>query len=329
MVSTVSSAVPGDWPTRFTAEALARVDAYIAAHPAYKRQGVEQPAQGATNRVIFARRGDELVVFKVFCKLERKERERFALHHWRETGLVPELIHDADPWMMVISFLSGISLPAAREAYGERAWGRLCFETGKATAMLAQVPLNAGQRTAFESQFYDGLGTLEAYLGRILELSHSIHNRDPDFRGDFWEGSLERIEGQLDLILAQPRALYHQDPGNLHVEPDRFVGFFDLEMCRVGGAAMQLASSLGMLEGRQKGWTQFRSGWEEAFGASLGLADRMAALAASHLLHWREISRYLSYDGTPGSGYAWASPADPARYRASLESVERLLTVDG
>jgi len=156
--------MPDDWPRRFTREALAKVDAYIAAHPGYTRQGVEQPKQGATNRVIYARRDHELVVFKVFCEVERKERECFALRHWQETGLVPELIWDADPRMIVTSHLPGVSLPAAREAYGEMAW--------------------------------------------------------------------------------------------------------------------------------------------------------------------REISRYLSYDGTPGSGYAWASPADPAAYRKSMEAAEDLLGID-
>jgi hypothetical protein len=321
--------MPDDWPSRYAAESLAKVDVYIAAHPEYTRRGVKQPAQGATNRVIYARRDGVLVVFKVFCEVERKERECFALRHWRETGLVPKLIWDADPRMVVTSYLPGVSLPAAREAYGETAWGEACLAAGRAAALLLRVPLGTAERAAFESRFYDGLGALEAYLGRMLELGHSIHRRDPGFRGRFWRESLDLIEGQLGSILAQPRALYHQDPGNLHVEQGRFAGFFDLEMCRVGGAAMQLASSLGMLEGRQEGWTRFCAGWEVATGTPLSSGDRMAALAASHLLHWREISRYLSYDGTPGSGYAWASPADPAACRRSLEKTEGMLGIDG
>lgn len=316
-----------DWPTRFTGEALAKVDAYIAAHPGYTRQGVEQPAQGATNRVVFARREGEPVVFKVFCEVERKERECFALRHWQETGLVPELICDADPRMIVTSYLPGVSLPAAREAYGEAVWRQACRSVGQSVGSLVRVPLGSAERADFESRFYDGLGTLGAYLGRIHDLAHSIHRRDSNFNGRFWRESLDLIEDQLSSILAQPRGLYHQDAGNLHVARGRFVGFFDLEMCRVGGAAMQLASSLGMLQGRREGWVRFRTGWEEASGALLGCGDRMAALAASHLLHWREISRYLSYDGTPGSGYAWASPADPVAYRRSMEAVEKLLAV--
>jgi len=105
------------------------------------------------------------------------------------------------------------------------------------------------------------------------------------------------------------------------------MGFFDLEMCRVGCAAMQLGSSLGLLEGDESQWEPFREGWQEATGAHLGDEARRAATAVRHLLGWREISRYLSYDGTPDTGFAWASPADPERYRASFEATARMVGV--
>lgn len=38
-------------------KALEKVDAYIEEHPQYSRIDVEQPGQGSTNRVIFAREG--------------------------------------------------------------------------------------------------------------------------------------------------------------------------------------------------------------------------------------------------------------------------------
>ena len=71
----------------------------------------------------------------------------------------------------------------------------------------------------------------------------------------------------------------------------------------------------------------FCQGWESATGVPLGSEDRKAVAAASHLLHWREISRYLSYDGTPGSGYDWASPADPVAYRVALQAMEKMLDI--
>ena len=78
--------MPDDWATRFTREALTKVDAFIAERPGYTKDGVAQPRQGATNRVVFARRGDDLVVLKVFCNTERRDRECFAFRHWQGRG---------------------------------------------------------------------------------------------------------------------------------------------------------------------------------------------------------------------------------------------------
>src|SRR3569623_1958780 len=99
--------------------ALARVDAFIASHPDYSRDGIDPPGQGATIRVFYARRYDERVVFKVFCDAERKERECFALKHWQSTGLVPRLLWDDDPCMIVMSFVPGDWLHRRRETQRE------------------------------------------------------------------------------------------------------------------------------------------------------------------------------------------------------------------
>ena len=316
-----------DWQQQFTAEALAKVDAFIAENPDYTREGVEQPGQGATNRVLFLRRRGELVVFKFFCHAERKERESFAFRHWGKTGLLPALIWDAGPRVIVMSHLPGTNLPASREIDGEEAWREACREVGKAIGSLTRVPLSDTDRADFEPRFYEGLGPLEAYLGRVIELGRSIHALDPDFSGKFWGENLDFIESQLGTIYAQPRILYQQDIGNLNVQQGRFIGFYDLEMCRVGCAAMQLASALGMLHGSAEGYELLREGWEAATGASLSIEERGAAAACQHLLCWREISRYLSYDGTPGTGHAWADPADPVRYRSSIEGAACMLGI--
>ena len=314
-----------DWAARFTAEALARVDRFIADHAGLTRQDVDQPAQGATNRVFLARQDDGLVVFKVFCETERKERECFALRHWRVTGLVPSLLWDADPKMIVMSYVPGVYLADARNSEGEQAWAEASRESGKAVGLLTKVPLGSEDRTWFESHFYAQLPTLESYLARILELGRAIQARDPDFRDGFWRKSLGFIETEMPCILAQPRVLYHQDVANLHVQQGRFEGFFDLEMCRVGCAAMQLGAALGMVEAGHAAWAFFREGWEAGTGMPLTPRDAAAAGAARQLLGWREISRYISYDGTPGTGFEWADPPDPARYRSSFEAADGLL----
>jgi hypothetical protein len=69
---------------------------------------------------------------------------------------------------------------------------------------------------------------------------------------------------------------------------------------------MPLAAALGMLAGERAAWKPFCEDWERATGQSLTRSDLNAAAAAHQLLEWREICRYLSYDGTPGTGYEWA-----------------------
>lgn len=312
-----------------TEDAFEQVDGFIARNPDYTRQGVEQIGeQRSTNRIVFARRGAVPVVFKVFCEEERKERECFGLRHWHGTGLVPDLLCDAGPRTIVISHVPGMYLHQAREAEGEAAWREACRAVGSAVAALTRVPLSLADRTGYESRFYAQQPTLEAYLGCILELARGIHRRDPDFRDAFWQANIDFIAARMDRILSEPRVLYHQDVSNLHVEAGRFVGFFDFEMCRVGCAAMQLGSAFGQLVREGDGsWDLFRDGWVETTGSPLGVEDLEAAAAVRHLLGWREISRYLSYDGTPGSGFAWAAPADPAEYRESMASAERMLGI--
>lgn len=336
VIGTYPMRMPDDWPARVTAEATTKVEAFLRANPKFARDGVEQAVHGGTNRVIFARRGGEVVVFKVFCETERKERECFGLRHWQQTGMVPELIRDVEARMIVMSYIPGLTLSAVREAHGEEAWRQACRETGRALGALTQVPLAAADRAAFESRFYTATSTspeaatasLEAYLQRICRLGRGVQARDPDFTGEFWLRSLDLVEAEIPAILAQPRILYHQDVGNLHVHAGGggFAGFFDLEMCRVGCAAMQLGSALPLLRGDAAAWALFRLGWGEAAGP-LGPEECRSALAAWHLLCWREISRYLSYDGTPGTGFSWATPADPSWYRQHMEAMEHMLGI--
>lgn len=309
----------------FSEKALAAVDRFIADHAGFTRRGLDQPAQGNTNRVVFARRDDALVVFKVFCETERKERECFAMRHWRGTGLVPELLWDSDPVMILMSHVPGVWLKEFRSSEGERAWADASRETGRSIGLLTRVPLGSADRTWFESHFYTELPTLESYLGRILQLGRAIHASDPDFQDGFWGRSLDFVEATMPAIFAQPRVLYHQDVTNLHVQQGRFTGFFDLEMCRVGCAAMQLGAALGMVEAGHADWSSFRNGWELGTGNPLTPHDAVAAGAVKQLLGWREISRYLSYDGTPGTGFDWAEPVDPVLYRRSFEVVDDLL----
>jgi hypothetical protein len=222
-----------------------------------------------------------------------------------------------------MSHIPGMYLSQSAEREGHAVWRSACREAGRAIGLLTRTPLAPAQRAHCEAAFYRDCPTLEAYARRIVTLGRSIQARDPGFRDGFWKGNLDFIEAHLGALFAQPRVLYDQDVANFHVQGGRFMGFFDLEMCRAGCAAMQLGATSFLADDSDECWSLLVEGWEAGTGARLNHADLQAAAAARHLLCWREISRYLSYDGTPGTGYEWAEPADPARYRRHIEIARR------
>ncbi|MDP6041780.1 MAG: hypothetical protein QGG64_24750 [Candidatus Latescibacteria bacterium] len=311
-----------NWREPFEAESLAKVDAFIATHPEYTREGVDQPRQGNTNYILFSHRNNELVVFKVFVEDERKARECFAIRHWQDTGIVPRLICDVNDEMIVMSHVSGRGWRSYDLSEEEKRETYVAF--GKAFGTLTNVPLSKEDRTFFESNFHGESNTVEAYLGRTVELGRKIQSRDPDFADNFWKKNLDFIEAQFDTLFSQPRILYNQDPGNHVLAPKRFMGFFDLEMCYVGCEAMQLGSMLNMLDGNKDAWQAIRQGFETEAKKSLTPEDLKAIAAMYHLLCWRVISRYMTYDGT-GTGQEWTSPANPQEYRKKIESIEAML----
>ena len=303
---------------------LSRVNAFLDLHPEFTLEGVTQPGHGTTNKVYFVRWGENLAVIKVFCERERKDRECFGLTHWQSTGLFPKLIYADDPTMIVMSHIPGMYLSQSRQLEGEQHWRAACRAAGHAIASLTRVPLPVADVTRFESRFY-GAQTLRSFLERVLELGRLIHSRDSDFSGDFWRNSLDFMESSLETLLAQQRILYHQDM-QYNVSGGKFRGFFDVEMCRVGTAAIQLGSSLSAIRVEDGSWEFFKQGWETAAGV-LTQTDLEGAAAFNHVMTWRVISRYFSYDGRPGTGFDWASPADPVWARQTIERIDKMLGV--
>lgn len=280
------------------------VERFVQDHPQYRVDANQSGSQSVTNYVIFGHRkdhsGDQRVIFKYFCRDERKQRELFALRHFAATGLVPQLLEDEGPRLIVISYISGTFLPrpeddpAAFQAVDRQVMGRTL---GAATAQLVNTPLTAEAAQEFENRFYDG-ETLPAYLQGILQASQAIHQRVACYQGELFGRSLALIEENLPFILAQPRLLYHQDAANMHFVGSRFSGFFDLEMCRVGTEAMQIGSLGHVMApyGVQDGFTQ---GFADVTGRVLNAEDWAASRAFAHFMVWRYISDYGDWQGEP------------------------------
>lgn len=276
---------------------------FVADHPHYRIELDQSGSQSVTNYVIFGRhiddiQGEQPVVFKYFCRDERKEREVYGLRHFAATGLVPELLDEHGTRLIVVSRIAGAFLPnpetqAAAFHTVDRALAG--FTLGQATAQLTSVPLTAAAAQAFESRFYDG-ESLAKYLHDILRAAHAIQQRVTCYGAPIFADSLTQIEANLDAMLCQPRLLYHQDAMNMHFDQSRFTGFFDLEMCRVGIAAMQIGA-LWRIFTDYGNWGDFAAGFANGTGRELTQADLEMSRAFANFMVWRYISDYGDWHG--------------------------------
>ena len=279
--------------------ALTRCQQFIQTHSDYTPSRKPLLGQGSTNRVVRAIWMDQPVIFKFFNQQERKERELFGLQHWAETGLVPRIIEAEQEDFLVISEVPGDWLPGKVSALGPASIdaAQASQSLGWATARLTRTPLTTNQARAFERRFYHG-ETLKAYLTTILKASKRIQQDVRCYQSPLFKRSLKLLEEQWDTLFAQPHILYHQDAANVHFVGERFSGFFDLEMCRVGTEAMQIGSLFVLFERTLAVWKEFLQGYQVERGKSLSRSETCASLAFAHFMVWRSISRYGEWTGS-------------------------------
>lgn len=295
------------------------VERFIQGNPHYTINADQSGSASVTNYVVFGRRGEQPVVFKYFCQDERKEREVFALRHFAEAGVAPQLIEEYDQRLIVVSWIPGGWMPDLTDKTFDANARTLAGRTlGQATAKLVCTPLSTAAAQTFESRFYDG-EKLTDYLQNILQASWSIHRQVACYSDPVFAQSLANIEANLPYILNQPRLLYHQDAMNVHFADSQCSGFFDLEMCRVGTEAMQIGS-LWRIIATYGVWNVFAQGFADVTGRTLGPEDFAACRAFAHFLVWRYISDYGDWHGEPRSDAEMAAEVERAvRHRSEIE----------
>ena len=303
------------------------VEAFVASHPEYSIAPSQSGSQSVTNYVIFGERGTEAkeqVIFKYFCEDERKDREVYALYHFASTGVVPRLLFESGPRLIVQSYVPGRwIIDQNGSAHNNLDANHIGYTLGLATARLLAVPLSPQAAHEFESTFYDGM-PLEAYLGDILSASRHIHQNVHAYAGELFGASLNSIELYVGYILAQPRLLYHQDALNMHSVGSDFAGFFDLEMCRVGTAAMQIGS-LWHIFATYNNWLAFAQGFADQSGRQFRERDFQAGQAFAHFLVWRYISRSGRWHGNSiDTSDLGTIEAEATRYASSIELLDRI-----
>jgi hypothetical protein len=305
-------------PDLLLAEAEAAVAAFVAHRPAYAVDATQPAYRGGTNRVTLGTRAGAPVVLKYFVQDRRWRHELACLRHLAPSGLVPRVLEAVPPRLLVLERLPGRDpTPEALRALTPAQTGALSREVGAALAALVAIPLPAGPDPTdgydlvrdFDPALWGD--DLRAVVARILAPCRRLQRTVPAYCDPFFARSLALLEAQLPALDRARRVLFHEDVANLRVAGARFRGFYDLEMCRVGTAAMQLGVALGLCGAGGLDWPALAAGYGAATGAVLTPDDALAALAMHHFHHWTRIGWWGRWDG---------DPTVPARWRAALEA---------
>lgn len=322
-----------DWYDQFTRQAFDEVDAFIAQNPGCTRQDIEQPAQSATNRVAFARRGRDPIALKVYCTPDHFKNELFCLRHFAGTGVVPEIHHVVPERIIVMTRLAGtdLSKDIRQSGYSEAELRELSRSLGVAAGKLANAGVpepGEGYSAVRDFAVIHWPPRLEDALDLYLECARGIHQRSEMYAAPFFGRTLELIDDTRATVLEARRVLYHDDFGNTCSHAGRMTGFFDLEGCRVGTKHLQLSTALQVCIGDERcDWHALLAGYEEESGQRLDDRDLLAVLAMSYFHAWVRISCWGSWDGSASreSLPDWFLAAEPVG-REYMSSVHLVLS---
>lgn len=314
-----------EWPTPRMIEvrrqkgltALPAIKAFVSSHKDYSIDENQEGSHGNTNYVVFGHLDATAVVFKFFFDPERREREAYGLRHWKDTGLVPRIVHDDGEHLLIQS-----RLLVAPELMGKEADpGAIGHALGEAIATLYGVPLTEQAKSDFDARFYGGVD-LHGYVTGIVEASHAIHESVPEYASETFSRSLAFLDSHVANLLAPPYRLYHQDAGNLLSAGDRLIGFFDLEMCRVGTLPIQIGCVMGSIRALNC-WDAFARGFRSASDQRLGTHELEGARAWDHFMVWRYVSHYGDWRGGGHPRVDEERLASEAEgYRREIEAIE-------
>jgi hypothetical protein len=276
----------------FLDEAQRAIDRYIASRPQCVIEAAQPSYRGGTNRIFFGSVEKRPAVFKYFTSDARWRNELRCLRHFRSTALVPEILDAQSPRLIVTNRLPGHDLCSARIDPAEVP--RLSRAIGQSIANLSASGLPPG----IDGEAFDIIPwapSPRAAMERYLFACERIHRTIPRYGGSLFAESLRSIREILDRLPPRHECLWHEDISNAKLDRGRFVGFFDLEMCRPGTRAMQLGVALHLCTVSPLRWRDLLDGYAETCAPP----DAEQTLAMNHFYHWIRICRWGRWDGDP------------------------------
>jgi hypothetical protein len=289
---------------RLLKEAVLAVERYVAIHPGYTIDAEQPEFRGGTNRVILGLRNGQPIVFKYFVTTDRWLTEYACLRHFQPAGIVPQVIDAVPERLIVMERIEGSDgLGGVEEGTLSAAQVQdLGRQVGRALGKITATPLPT---TA------DGYSPVRDFTGlrwsvRLDEVVHwyvasgrRVQKAIPAYAAPLCDGSLALLASQAERLAHDRQILFHEDIWNLRVDGDRFLAFYDLEMCRVGTEAMQLGVAVELCGPGRLDWGDLQHGFEAEVGRALSENDLLAVLAMNHFYHWIRACRWGHWDGDP------------------------------
>lgn len=225
-----------------------RVRQYIQAYDELQLWD-DAPIQSATNRVLYGARAGEPVVFKFFVRKPRKWQEERALQWLSASGVVPKLYSYPSEEILIMQRLSGRMLWQEQASLSAGALTAVYRQIGAGLARLvkyAASPADGGNwqnpyapddrfwSTSFNEFFDETLATCRDALVHHQIDHPTLHE------------SVRHLQAVRSEVLARPVFMHVDDihGANLLVDGDKFQGFIDFEMSRLGNELYLLGATL-------------------------------------------------------------------------------------
>jgi hypothetical protein len=305
-------------------QATLAVQQYVEAHPEYRIDAAQPDYRGGTNRITLGRRGEQGAVFKYFVNARRWRHELSCLRHFQRVGIVPALLDVVPERLIVMERLTGSDIGGELEDGGLTLSQvqNLSRQVGQALGKIASTPLPSDDAGYSPARDFAGLAwnpCQSRMLSDYLAICRRIQTVIPAYAGPFFTASLSLLASQVERVDRERQFLFHEDIWNTRAEGEKFRGFYDLEMCRLGTESMQLGVAVEMCGPNYLDWEQLQRGYEAEVERQLNEADLLAALAINHFYHWIRICRWGEWDGNPNqTEHLRASIEDADHYRTKM-----------
>jgi hypothetical protein len=286
-------------------EAERVVERYVTEHPGYAIDAEQPEYRGGTNRVILGSHHGQPVVFKYFVTPQRWVNERTCLQHYQSAGIVPRVIDAVPERLLVIERIGGSDGLGGVED-GALTAGQvqeLSRQVGQALGKITGTPLPTSWEGYPPIRDFPGLRwstRLDEVVQWYLTSSRRVQAAIPAYAEPFCSGSLSLLASQVEGVGRARQILFHEDIWNLRVDGDRFLAFYDLEMCRSGTESMQLGVAVELCGPGRLDWAHLQRGYEAEVGLQPAETDLLAVLAMNHFYHWIRACRWGNWDGDPG-----------------------------